>query len=423
MVAALVDDYGTHTLSAETDDEGHFTATVAYLVRCDLWDGPLTILNCPGLPLFGDSYQFKFEASLWAFCRPGAKATPYKPKDGEATRFYLVEKTFSTKPLKKCASESFENPLLQPQKVSGSFSHSVIEATHDRFGVPITTSSWERIRGKEVEVELQNPEVVIEQNVIDLELPLLSRVNGTLNDAPLWGLPRRCVRCVVTGWEQKFYGVCSMYYTRKLKFTTNVKRDTTTGILVSHWDRTVLDEGTKCLVGSWHPTNGTWVLRQVGGEDPSPHNPAHFGRFKDMTSGENAKCILDGAGVPVNKRIMGAITNITGDEVSPIVVTSDVEHGLEEGDTVGVFGFEGTNYNAMGIFIAEVQSPTTFGLFLIAPEDVDQETELATEGNGDYVSGGYWVNLSNGPGQRRVELLDEANFLALGIPVDLNFTS
>ena len=421
MASTLVNG-GTRSLALEMDNEGHRTYTVSYLVRCETADGPATILTTTGLPQFGDTYSFGSESDPWAFCLPGARIAIHDEKKGEPARFYTVEKTFSTKPLKKCAEGQWEDPLLQPQRVTGAFQRTAVEHTTDRYGSPITNSAWERIRGKEVEEDVFHSEIRIEQNVASLELPLLQRLNNTLNDAPLWGVPRRCVKCVVQSWEQKFHGLCSLYYSRTFVFSIRVRIDPSTGAIGSGWDRDIADEGTKALNGEWNTSTGNWNLLQIAGGDPSPYNPAHFCRIKDR-QGENTKITLNGAGVPIDTQVRGAITNITGPLVSPIVVTTNTAHGLSSGDVVSISGFTGTNHAARGVFLIEVLSATTFSLLTIPSGTLDDEATVDTVGSGTYVSGGLWYNVgASGPGKIHVELLAESNFLLLGIPPDLDLT-
>jgi hypothetical protein len=209
-------------------------------------------------------------------------------KQKETNRWWTIDQTFSTKGNnKKCQEEKIEDPLLEPMKVSGSFVKTQEEATYDRNGLPIKSSSHEQIRGETVKFDKMNPTVRIEQNVPALQLGLLAQMSNAVNDAVIWSVAVRCVKVAGISWERLFHGGCYIYYKRTFDFEIS---ETT-------FDRDVLDEGTKALSGRW--VNDTWTLVNINGSPPNPDNPAHFNRYKDR-NGENAKVILDGLGKPIN---------------------------------------------------------------------------------------------------------------------------
>lgn len=285
MAATLID--GQTTWSGSRDDEGHREYKITHLVKHDFLDGPKTIMDCPGLPVPGSIWNFDNDIDIWAFCYPSMIVRPHKQKDGEKFRYSTVEQKFSTKPMKRCSDTSIEDPLLEPDRISGSFVKYTQEALYDRFGERIKSSSHEQFRGPQVEFDANRPAVKIEQNVSDLELALFSELIDHVNDAPLWGLPARCVKLDDAPWEKKLYGSCSVYYTRSLSFS----------IMFETFDRDLLDEGTKVLHGHWNTTTGEWDLDNINGAAPDPNNPQHFDRYKDK-NGENARVILDGTGKP-----------------------------------------------------------------------------------------------------------------------------
>jgi hypothetical protein len=104
------------------------------------------------------------------------------------------------------------------------------------------------------------------------------------------------VKLSTVSWERKLYGKCNYYYTWSLEFDINFE---------TH-DKSLLDEGTKAL-GHWDPTTKEWVTTGdlsdsavgTGTEgDVLEPDPTRFNHYKDK-NGENARCILDGYGVPV----------------------------------------------------------------------------------------------------------------------------
>ena len=231
---------GARTWGGSRDSDGYTTYKVKWLVRGETTDGPAAALLTPGLPVYGTPWAIDNDVDLWAWCRWDATMTPYYGgQEGEPGKYFLIEQTFSSKPPddKKCKDNQPTDPLLEPQKISGSFVKYTEEATYDRFGDPIENSSFEQIRGPQNEWDKNRPQVRIEQNVPSLQIALLAQMQDTLNDATLWGLPKRCIKLSDVSWERKFYGSCYVYYTRNLTF--DIRYET--------FDRDLLDEGTKVL--------------------------------------------------------------------------------------------------------------------------------------------------------------------------------
>ena len=278
------------------DEEGHRVYKITFVVQCDSLDGPATALQAPGLPVFGTYWIIDNDVDLWAWCRWDAEVEP--DKDDEPNEFFFVTFTFSTKPPDSpCKNNEVEDPLQEPPKISGSFVSYSEEATFDRFGNPLLNSAFERLRGPQVEFDGNRPQIKIEMNVPDLDLATLAVSANTVNDAPLWGMPPRCVKLSGIDWEQKYYGQCCTYYTLHLTF--DMRYDT--------FDRDTTDEGTKVLNGQWDTVSGAWVLLPINGKPPDPTNPQHFIKFQGR-DGNTAKCLLNGAGLPAGASVAGTST-------------------------------------------------------------------------------------------------------------------
>lgn len=282
------------------DEEGHREYLVTFLVKCAGGCGPQEAMFASGLPTTGAPYAFSGvpgrplnEADGAAFCHPELKISraPNAREDGPC-ELHHVETKFSTKPIKRCQDTEIEDPLTEPPKISGSFVKEKKERTLDRFGQPITNSAFEMIKGPTVEFDFHRPTVKIEMNIASLYLDLMSQQANRVNDATLWGVPRRCVKLNNPSFERKVQGTCGYYYTVQLEFDINW--DT--------FDRDLLDEGTKVLAGEWTETREYRTIL-VNGEEPDPNNPQHFQRYKDP-NGENTRVILDGGGLPANSKII-----------------------------------------------------------------------------------------------------------------------
>ncbi len=282
---------GPRTWSLDRDREsGNRTYGITHLVKVtDPWnDGPNTVLNAVGLPTIGSVWNFGTDLDLFAYCTPRASVRIHDEQEGDAPEFYRVDQEFTSEPLEKCQDDQVEDPLLEPQKVSGSFVKTTQEAVFDRFGDVVRSSSHELFRGAQVEVDSHRPTVTIEQNVGTLGLSTFSAMINKLNDSTMWGLPARTIKLSDITWTRKVYGSCNYYYTRI--FTFDIDFNT--------FDRNILDEGTKALEGHWDKTTGEWTLDNINGLPPDPTNPTHFDRVKDRR-GENMRVMLDGAGKPL----------------------------------------------------------------------------------------------------------------------------
>lgn len=266
--------------SLSRDNEGQREYTITFLVEALAGDGPLSVARSAGLPAIGDAWAYGNDSDPWAFCMPYTEVKAVKSDPGEQVIFWNVTKKFSTIPLRRCQSTEIENPLLEPQKISGSFVDGKKKVTKDRNGDPIQTTSFEPVH---VEVPETLPTVRIEQNVLNLQLDVFSPMIQTVNNATLWGLAARKIRLAGASWERKFYGVCTVYYTRVFDFEVNFNT----------FDRDdVPDKGRKLIRGAWNDSN-TYVAE--GGA--SATNPADYITGVDR-NGNPTEHYLTTAGLP-----------------------------------------------------------------------------------------------------------------------------
>lgn len=298
---------GQKTWSMTRDSEGHRTYRITYRVRGDKRDGPATVIQTPGLPLVGSFWIVDNDVDLWAWCRADAEVQPVL--EGEPNRLWDVTFTFSTKPITDKeggggmgggnggSSSGIEDPLLQPQKISGNFIKYTEQATTDATGRLLTNSAHQPLEGPALEFDANRPAVRIEQNVIQLGANVFSPMVDTVNANPLWGLPARTIKLSNVTWDKKYYGPGIPYYTRVLDFD----------IMYQTFDRVIIDKGTKVLKGHWDRTTGLWTLDKIAGRDPDPSNPTHFicavDRYDNPTT-----LVLDGAGKPYEPLETGAIS-------------------------------------------------------------------------------------------------------------------
>lgn len=379
------------------DQDGHRTYTIRHRVKGDIGEGPAAALQCPGLPQAGDAWIVENDVDLWAWFRLDAKVTA--AVDDEPCPHFIVEQTASTLPTSRCSDGQIEDPLLEPDQVSGGITKYTVEADTDVFGLSITNSAWEQIRGPQNEWEVSRNVIRITQNVPDLEESLWMPMNDTLNDAPLWGFPTRSIRLTISAWEKKYYGLCEFYYTRTLELEPWVVEDPENpGSLLSGWDRDILDEGTKALNGRWNQ-DGEWELIDIAGGPPDPLNPSHFKRLTDREG--NPMTVLLKDGVPINAEI--PCFTRTGSVVADgLVVSMESTDSIEVGMTV-----EGPGI-ADGTTVTLVVEDELIEISEVATETVSQASLM-------------FCDLAGGSerGFIHVAYYKASNFLLLGVPLTL----
>jgi hypothetical protein len=302
---------GPNKVSLERDDEDHYFYTASWLVGVlqntsgpPYTVGPNEATMAAGLPLPGSPWIYEDVPDLNVYCLPRVSVKRQSQiHENHPVNFWELTFTFSDN---LCGVVEHMDPLLRPQKMSGSSIKFVEEATVDRFGVPIQNSSYEQYRGQMVEFDNNRPQIIVEQNVPFLELDMLAKLVDMVSDSEMWGFPRRCVKFSDYSWRQECRGAAEPYFVRRLTFDINVKvKQNTTeddfDHLISGFDRDLPDEGTKVLKGHW--SNGKWVLDQIGVDSsgnpimPDWRNPTHFMRVID-THGNPTKIPLNGRGEP-----------------------------------------------------------------------------------------------------------------------------
>jgi len=265
------------------DDEGYKDYTAVWLVECnDIEDGPATIRNTPGLPAIGSYWTFGNDFDPWAFCRPGWEIKAVT--NHEPNSLWEVTQIFSNRPLKRCQDSQIDNPLSEPYRIHGGFSKFTEEKLFDRNGDRIQASSFEMLRGSVREFDANRPNFVIGMNTLMFPPDQFRDYIDTVNDVPMWGYDRRCVKLSNAPWARLLYGTCSFYYAVDFEFEAN--RDS--------WDRRALDESG-------------WVLPAPIDEnaiDPTTSqafylNPKRYVQYRDEVGGYKT-AFLNGKGKPVD---------------------------------------------------------------------------------------------------------------------------
>lgn len=200
-------------LSMDRDGYRDYNLQMLVVTTDDL-DGPERVFFASGLPAIGAPWAFGNDDDPWALRTPETKITPIVTK--EPNQHWKVDLKFSNRPMWRCNTAQIDDPLSEPQRISGSFVKYLRKTDRNRFGNLILSSSHERI--DDIERDANRPSVVIEQNIATLGLSTFSQMIDGVNDSTLWGLPARRVKLSNVSWERRLYGVCSYYYTRRFEF-------------------------------------------------------------------------------------------------------------------------------------------------------------------------------------------------------------
>ncbi len=290
--------YGRRKWGMVRDKEGQRTYKVTHRVKTtDTEDGPATILDAAGIPTIGSTWSEGNDADVWAFCTPD-RQVQWVGKDNEGgCDLWDVTSTFSTIPTERCQDDSIENPILEPARISGSFTKLKKEAIYDRNGDILMSSSQEPFKGPEVEFDDSRPTVRIGINVLTLPLTTFAVMIDTVNDAVLWGLAARCVKLTNVSWSRLLYGTCTFYYSLEYEFEINYNT----------FDKELYDIGTRCLKGKWSK-DGEWTGINPTDipTDNNPNNLYNYQLIRNYTQyqddkghfGNNGKVFLDGQGRP-----------------------------------------------------------------------------------------------------------------------------
>jgi len=245
------------------------------------------VLYTPGLPQTGSVWSptGTNDGDVFAYCTPKTNVALHSADKDAGGNYWKVTKHFTTKPQNRCQDHKVEDPLDEPDKISGSFVKHQRRLTKDKDGAAILTSSLEEIEG--LTRPGSNPTVSITQNVADLQLATLVLMIDGVNDAELWEIPARGVMLSSISWSREFYGGCNIYYTRTLDFEvahdgTNYTHDIDDIVDYGYkvWDgvgaktdsdsfKVVLDPETQQPLPNKSPLNGA-------GEKGNPAVPSLF---------------------------------------------------------------------------------------------------------------------------------------------------
>lgn len=243
---------GLKNQSMSVDEEGHRTYDIMHQYRTDdPLDGPESILYAVNLlkPV-GSAYLDGNDYDPWAFRTPELSIAPHRDQgEGEVVTDWMVSMKYTTKPMSRCNDTQIDNPLLEPVSISGDFVHVSREMKRDKDGKPLLHVNYERMIGPEVEEKISYPALTLSFNSAVFPLAAINLLINKVNDAPLWGLPKRCIRFTDCKWERVLYGVCFYYF--KLSYTFETNLETFDKFIPAVGTKTLLPGSIPWLTGSY----------------------------------------------------------------------------------------------------------------------------------------------------------------------------
>jgi hypothetical protein len=397
-------------------DEGYAREyKLTYLIESLPTQGPASVLQTPGLPIPGTIWSLGDDLDIWAWVRPNARVTPLCT--GEPNRFWKMELTASTKPLKRCSELKVEDPLLEPPDIDVDTVRDTDVSGYDRFGKRVTNSAHEQFPGKETEFDRGRDQIKIGVN-----LPTYAHVQqyqlyrDHVNKDWLWNYPPRCVKLSDVKAPRKMYGLCYTYWRLEATFDTKLQT----------FDRDLQDEGTKVLNGHWTSDAGAtgtggqpvWLNDDINGDAPDPENPAHFIKATDR-QGNPCHMVLNGKGNPAT--LLGyKITDITAASGTTTQFTVNTNGAsLPVGGKINVVGVHPlAYYNDEYTILTQTAALGGLVQFTAAdPIDHPGVQGLFDSQTGAYIGDGFAYLKGAGAGNIRVESYDEIDFLQLyGVP-------
>lgn len=217
------------------DSSFNRTYTATLQVIADKGDGPLTVLNAPGIPRWGSYYQYGNEFDLWSFSRD-YKPTPkehikYDPGDGGGTREMVkwhVQVTYTTSPAQRSSNDSRQNPLFEPPKISGSFLGGTKEAIRNKDGALIVNTAGE-IYDPSPTVADDIDTLLISFNTAYISLLQRANARGKVNSASIWGLDERMA--LLYRWDYEILYAGSMpFVSHRFEFHINYTQTPSTNV-------------------------------------------------------------------------------------------------------------------------------------------------------------------------------------------------
>lgn len=299
---------GLKNQSFQRDDEGHRTYEMMWHYRTDDYlDGPETVLQMVNtLHPVGSAYLEGNDYDPWAFRTPELSIAPHRDiKEGDPIADWIVTSKFTTKPMFRCNDTTIDNPLLEPVSISGDFVHVSREQKTDKTGKPLLHVNFEPMIGPEVEEKISFPAITLAFNSATLPISIINLLINKVNDAPLWGLPKRCVRFTDCKWERILYGVCFYYFKMTYTFETNFET----------FDKLIPAVGYKTrLAGSLPGFPGSFaVQKDVLGEN---EGSVILNVFGDLADPAKTPLIVDASGNIENPT--------TGDPLGPLMQRREI---------------------------------------------------------------------------------------------------
>lgn len=316
----------------------------------DTLDGPIQVRTALGIPRVGDPYITATEFDAGSRCQNVEGAQSDDPN------VWQVTATYSSK--KEDPEKDKDDPLDRAAEIEWSSEKVSRVMDRDLTGKAVVNSAGEKF-DPPIEVEESLPLVTITRNEDSYNYSLGLQYQDAVNSDPFFGFDPGQAKIKEIRARSQFE---NDQYTWKVTYAIVFKRE--------GWQTEVLDQGY-------------WSVNEDGDKV----------LIKDVDNKPlSAPALLDGNGFEVS------VKKITGAAGTPIVITTEGNHGYSVGTQVTISGVAG-NTAANGGFTISAATATTFTL-------------QGSASNGPYVSGGNAVNVY----YHQFKFTKEMPFAALGLP-------
>lgn len=251
------------TTRVHGQESGHRTYTSNFRVYTnDVNDGASTVMIYSGLPKLGDPYLWQ---NSWDY---GARLNSLpvvrlEREDFHARKIWLVTCTYTTRG-RQFEEQVPDNPLNLPWKISGDADEWVEEAAEDVNGNPIRNSSFQQIRGKQVERFRTRRKWVLQKNFAAVNQNFIDHFEGSINRSTvrLLGIvyPPKTLYMRRIVFNREWYAYSTPYWPHTFQIDVNPKT----------FNLKLVDKGTMQVIplagNIWDPADMTAITDPVTGD-------------------------------------------------------------------------------------------------------------------------------------------------------------
>lgn len=265
---------------SDADDEGNRSYTVVYAVwTSDPTDGPILVRSALGLT-YQSSYAFYGESDPGAYFSR-VKSVRKNGESQEGRKEWRATVEYSTKAKKRCDEQQIDDPLLQPEKRSGTFVQAQVPLIKDIFGNAYTNSALHPYF--DVLKDDSRPTLVVSKNFPLSHVGTLLSYKDAVNTDTFYGKPKRTWKVQRCSWEEVFLGSCQPYAACTLEFEHNPDTWDFERVDAGFYERLfngtielILDDINNLPITEPHPLNGQGRKLTQGGLTTGGSQPLQY---------------------------------------------------------------------------------------------------------------------------------------------------